>query len=431
MCNKIQRERGNKMINFIIKESSNRFGLIAKRLGLAMALMILMTALTGFSKPVSHGTEIMADSFCTNNSDHAGYQSFSDGNVTREYIIYVPTSYDNNNPTPLLINYHGWGDCAADWAETVGDFYSLNALADSENFLVAYPQGVIREKEAPEWDPGDDGGQNMNSNDNYFTAQLIADIKKEYNVDLKRVYATGYSNGGMMCYGLASHLCDQIAAVGIMSGAMFSTPSDINEYTPLIIFHGIADEVLPYEGNEWYLSASDVVDFWVTHNNIPTSSLVTTDLNGGDVVRDEYTGGNDNTSVVLYTVHEEHGKPGGHVWFSGDIDGTNPNQILWDFLSKYDIDGLITTSITTDKSIKTKHRNNISLKLTSKLIILETNFSENHNYEIFSISGKKVVEGIIDSNKKHINISNLSPNIYFLKIKNQIMKINFVELLGK
>lgn len=142
----------------------------------------------------------------------------------------------------------------------------------------------------------------------------------------------------MMAYGLACSRGNRIAAAGIMSGIMLQGTCDVDEYTPIIHFHGIADDALPYEGNQDFQSVSDVVSFWLNHNNIPTSSLVTTELNGGDVVRDEYTGGDEDTSVVLYTINREHDKPGGHVWFSDDIGGTNPNQILWDFLSNYSLD---------------------------------------------------------------------------------------------
>ena len=45
----------------------------------------------------------------------------------------------------------------------MADFYEFNSLADSETFLVAYPQGFVREKESPEWDPGNDGSENMQS----------------------------------------------------------------------------------------------------------------------------------------------------------------------------------------------------------------------------------------------------------------------------
>lgn len=273
-----------------------------------------------------------------NNSAEDGYRTIVQGKVTREYILHVPASYDSNSPTPLVINFHGFGDCAADYSKLIGDFYNLDSLADSRNFLVAYPQAVVREKGAAYWDPGDNGSQSIKENDAHFTEQLISDISNDYNVDLSRVYATGYSNGGMMAYGLACSRGDLIAAAGIMSGIMLKGTCDVNEYTSIIHFHGVADDALPYEGNQNFQSVSDVVKFWLNHNNIPIPSLVTTELNGGDVVRDEYTGGTENTSVVLYTVKREHDKDGGHVWFSDDIGGTNPNQILWDFFATYSLD---------------------------------------------------------------------------------------------
>ena len=143
-----------------------------------------------------------------------------------------------------------------------------------------------------------------------------------------------------MAYGLACTKSDMIAAVGIMSGVMLEGTCDENEFTSVIHFHGIADDVLPLNGNQDFQPVSDVVDFWLNHNNISTSSLVTSELNNGDVVLEEYSGGNGNTSITLYTVNQEHDKDGGHVWFTGDIDGSSPNQILWDFLSSYRLDDL-------------------------------------------------------------------------------------------
>jgi len=124
----------------------------------------------------------------------------------------------------------------------------------------------------------------------------------------------------------------------ILSGAMLLETCTATEHTSLIVFHGIDDEVLPYNGNQDYQSVSDVVNFWLNHNNIPLSSLITTVLSGGATERKEYSGGRDNTDVVLYSITNEFNKPGGHVWFSEDIDGVHPNQILWDFLSSYRLD---------------------------------------------------------------------------------------------
>jgi len=142
----------------------------------------------------------------------------------------------------------------------------------------------------------------------------------------------------MMAYGLACSGGSFIAAVGIMSGTMLPETCDTDEYTSIIHFHGIADEVLPYDGNQDFQSISNVVDFWLDHNEIDVTNLQRDELNNGDVIKEEYTGGAENTSLVLYTINNEYGKTGGHVWFSDTIDGGSPNQVLWNFLSNYSLD---------------------------------------------------------------------------------------------
>ena len=78
------------------------------------------------------------------NTNHSGYTTIVHEGVTREYILYIPTSYDSNTSSPLIINFHGYRGCASNFSSEVGD---LNSLADSENFIVAYPQAVVGEKE--------------------------------------------------------------------------------------------------------------------------------------------------------------------------------------------------------------------------------------------------------------------------------------------
>lgn len=297
---------------------------------LPMMILILLTSTASCQQETPEGG--------CNNSGQDTYRTISQGGSTRAYMLHIPAGYEPNSPTPLLINFHGFGDCAEHYAGHVGDFLELNALADQERFIVAYPQGVTRKKGAPEWDPGDNGSEQIRESDPYFTEQLIAEIADTYNVDAARVYACGYSNGGMMAYGLACSRGDMIAAVGIMSGIMLSGSCDESELTSVIHFHGLADDVLPYDGGEFYQAVPEGIDSWVRHNQIPDSSRTSTQLNGGDVVREAYTGGAEQTSVVLYTIHKEHDKAGGHVWFSDAIDGRSPNQIMWEFLSQYSLE---------------------------------------------------------------------------------------------
>ena len=79
----------------------------------------------------------------------------------------------------------------------------------------------------------------------------------------------------------------------------------------------------PYNGDQYYASVPDVVSLWTDHFQIPTSTLTSTDLNGGNVVHDSYHGGTNNTCLSLYTVIEEYGFPGDRVW-SGPGHGWGP-----------------------------------------------------------------------------------------------------------
>ena len=271
------------------------------------------------------GCNMAGKSSVCENTTADGYRTLTHNGVEREYILYTPTGYDGSEARPLIINFHGNGGCASDFQAYEAD---LSNEAEANNFLVAYPQGVVRAKGNAEWNPGDVDSQEITDNDLVFVEQLIADISNDFTVDASRIYATGYSNGGMMAYGLACRRGGLIAAAGIMSGIMLSDTCNESDYTSIIHFHGTSDGALPYDGDANYQSVSDVVSFWVSHNNIPGTSPETTTHNSGNVTQDTYSGGEEGTSVVLYTINN-----GGHVWFTDTIGGAHPNQILWDFLS--------------------------------------------------------------------------------------------------
>ena len=265
-------------------------------------------------------------------------QTITHGGETREYVIHIPSSYDEINLTPLMINFHGFGGSATNYAQNIGEDKGLNATANENNFIVVYPQAILGIKGSPYWTPGDSGINNIMENDVFFTEELIFQIGKTYNIDYNRVYAVGYSNGGMMSYDLACSGANFIAAVGIMSGISISGDCEIpNISTSIIHFHSMEDDTLPYQGNEDYQSVPDVINSWINFNGIPESSQRVTRLNGGEVLRYDYTGGNDGSSLVLYSINGSSKTKGGHVWFNKTLDGVNTNQLLWNFLSNYSL----------------------------------------------------------------------------------------------
>ena len=175
----------------------------------------------------------------------------------------------------------------------------------------------------------------MNDNDVYFTQQLIADISSNHLIDSTRTYAVGYSNGGMMAYSLGCTLgSGDCPPVGIMSGIMLAGTCVQTDYTPVIHFHGTAVMHFHTTGVQIFNPVASVIDFWVAHNQITETTPTTTTFNNGQITLDSYNGGAEDSSVLLYTI-----EGGGHVWFDEPIDGQHPSDILWDFLSGYDLNG--------------------------------------------------------------------------------------------
>src|SRR5262249_32104040 len=127
-------------------------------------------------------------------------------NLTRSYAVHVPPSYDAKTPTPLVLALHPFATNAAAMATISG----LSETSDRAGFVVAYPNGTGTSRTFLAWNEA--GLSNTRSNDVGYIVKLLDDIETVVNIDRKRVYATGMSNGAMMCYRLASELSDRIAA---------------------------------------------------------------------------------------------------------------------------------------------------------------------------------------------------------------------------
>ena len=369
------------------------------------------------------GAQATPDTVCTMNCAHPGYRSLTQevGGETdvREYILHVPAGYDEAVSHPLVIVYHGFGDCASDWADAVGDYYGFNALADEEGFLVAYPQAAYRPaKESTYWEPGNNTGDHIYDNDVYFTEQLIAHVASDHNVSAEEVYAAGYSNGGMMAYSVGCTRGDMVAAIGVMSGAMLDgfDSCDPTNPVPVIIFHGVGDFVLPYAGNEWYASVAEIVGLWLDHNGIPASSQVTTQINGGNTVLEAYFGGNDGTCLSFYTVEQEYGAPGDHVWFSEAMDGETPSRILWDFFNS----GCAAVS-----SVVDDHAREVGVYPIpfDDCISIRGAGSGDMDYVLTNLSGQLVCKGVLSESRTVEGLAVLPFGVYVLHIDGQRFRI--------
>jgi polyhydroxybutyrate depolymerase len=126
----------------------------------------------------------------------------------------------------------------------------LSALADREGFVVVYPDGIDRSwHDRREQGPAADG----QVDDVAFISSLIDTMVSQQNVDAKRVYVAGISNGAMMTFRLACDLSEKITAVGAVIGALPENGAQEckpSHPMPLVMFSGTEDPLVPYAGGE-------------------------------------------------------------------------------------------------------------------------------------------------------------------------------------
>jgi polyhydroxybutyrate depolymerase len=243
------------------------------------------------------------------------------GNQTRGYLLYVPHRYRPEQTATLVISLHGFASSPggqrylSDWEK----------LAEKEGFIVVYPQGT---NSPLRWNASNILGTDQ-IDDVSFMRDLLADLEKLLNIDKKRRYINGMSNGGGMTARLAWAMPDVFAAAGIVSGPPLNIPIEGNKWhpVPLIAFYGTADPLVKYAGGTattsiltkmirlpahrvtlppvqpWILS-------WAERNGcnpIPEALPVHGDAHG---VR--YSGEDEASEVVFYTITD-----GGHTWPGG------------------------------------------------------------------------------------------------------------------
>lgn len=341
--------------------------------------------------------------------------------IQRDYILYIPAIYDGGTEVPLVFNFHGFGSNANEQM-LYGDFRDI---ADSEGFLLVHPEGTFFNGNQ-HWNVG---GFTIGStvDDVGFTEALIEELAGLYTINLDRVYATGMSNGCYMSFLLACQLSEKIAAVASVTGSMTPETFDAcspQHPTPILQIHGTNDEIVPYNGASWSRSIEDVMTYWVNYNNCdePPSTTVFPDIDptdGSTVEHIVYQNGDNNvTTEHMKVLGGRHTWPGAAYNFPGTNQDISASMEIWEFFSRFDINGTLSTGDYNDQSVT------IYPNPTRSTINLSFNFYERLNYTLFSATGQKLISGSLESSDSQIDLSNLPPNIYYLVIENQTYKIS-------
>jgi polyhydroxybutyrate depolymerase len=176
------------------------------------------------------------------------------GGLVRTYRVHVPSSYDGSVPVPLVLDIHGFGSNATEQELISG----MRTESDAHGFLVVYPQGVN-----DAWNAGICCG-NTTIDDVGFIRALVASFSSEANIDPRRVYVTGLSNGGAMTQRLACDAADVIAAAVPMAFPIPFRPLSACQpirAMPVLTMMGLTDIVVPYNGG-LFGSAPSTFAYW-------------------------------------------------------------------------------------------------------------------------------------------------------------------------
>ena len=340
---------------------------------------------------------------------------------TREYDIYVPAVYNGTSQVPLIFNFHGGGgDIAGQIA--IAD---MSLIADTANFIVVYPQALP--------DPNDGGPTNWihkdptNVDDVYFIDALIDSLSLDYQIDPTRIYACGYSLGGEFSYEVGCRLNNRIASIAAVARTMgvYQLENCLPMHpTGVLTILGTEDPISNYNGVWWggiqyYLSADEVHEYWINHNNCNAVPIVTPlpDIDPGDgstVERYSWA----NAASCIYVEHLKV-LGGGHDWPGsfGNMD-IDASEEIWKFVSKYDLNGLIgCVSNSIDASGINAQGIEIFPNPSNGFFNIQINSSDHKDYTLYSSKGQIILAGILHTGNTIIDVRELPIGVYVIKLK--------------
>ena len=270
--------------------------------------------------------------------------------VARNFIVYLPSGYNNSGKMPLIFAIHG----GSGTPEGMINIANFKTIADRDKVVLVYPEGVQKN-----WNDGRPTAPNqLGINDVGFFNQMCDYMINNYSVDAKKIYATGISNGGFMSTRLGCELSNRIAAIAVNAATIEATTiapnCKPNRPVPALYIHGTTDPLVPFLGGQitaggtaggTILSHFQVIEKWVALNGCNSTPTIT-DLpdiaNDGTTIKQRvYSGGTNGSEVVSYVVlNGGHTWPQGYQYLNEAIIGKtsqdmNACEVIWTFFKRF------------------------------------------------------------------------------------------------
>jgi polyhydroxybutyrate depolymerase len=248
--------------------------------------------------------------------------------VNRTYTLYTPTTYNPNTPTPLLLGIHPRGTTPFIFAA----WTAFDYVAEEHGFVIAYPRGTDQDFYAGPVCCG-----NSSRDDLGLMRRIVDDVKTRRNIDARRVYSTGQSNGGFMSHRLACDASDILAATGLSAGSSPWVDHEANcrpvRPVPILAFHGRRDTLVPYAGMLATMANWRVLNRCSETSSISYQNGVTTCEAWADCAL-QRNGVPTNITICTAEGVGHYYWPGTWVplFPTGDVNGSRE---IWRFVSQY------------------------------------------------------------------------------------------------
>jgi len=182
--------------------------------------------------------------------DQQRHYFFAEAGVDMPYRLHVPASYEPGRATPLVVALHGYGGDQNYFFAAVSE---LPQLLERHGFIFVAPMGYSTSGwyGAPLDIPGNRPRSNGQAppavtqsadeirRERYLSEtdvmNVVALVRREYNVDPDRTFLMGHSMGGMGTYVLGQKYAEQWAAIAVMSGTLADATYDLERLRNLAV----------------------------------------------------------------------------------------------------------------------------------------------------------------------------------------------------
>ncbi len=158
--------------------------------------------------------------------------------VERTWRLFVPQTVTRRSP--VLVVLHGGGATADEMAAAT----RMDAAAAAYGFVVIYPQAY---------------GSRFNAGiccstvrgDVAFVDRLLDDLQRRFQTDRRRVFAAGFSNGGLMAYRLACQRSQRFAAIAAVAATELTVPCRPSHPVSVLHIQARDETKVPFAGGRW------------------------------------------------------------------------------------------------------------------------------------------------------------------------------------